>query len=473
MNFFQFTSSGWIEQGILYYFVWLNGIYTLQLLVACYVSYNRYKEIQAENANQVLQSNSLPPLTFLVPAYNESKTITITLQNLLTLSYQNKQIILINDGSKDNTLEFLINTFDLIKVPPSILELIPTQPILSYYRSKKFLSLLVVDKKNGGKADAVNAGINACITPLFVVLDSDTLIDDKSLNNLIRPCLTEKNTVITGASIRLVNGCQVIRNRVIDMNFPSNILAGIQAVEYLRAFFLGRLGWNWTHGCLIVSGAFGVFNTEIARKIGGFDPNSIGEDMEFVVRLHRYMHETKQPYRITFIQDPVARTEAPEDLKSLAKQRQRWHIGLVQTLWKHRIMFFNPKYGVEGLVTIPFFVFGEMLAPLVEITGYGLLAYYLIFGVVNWTFFWTFLFLSWGFTTFLSTITILVSEEITYRAYPTWHHVMKMLGVTLLENCGYRQMTVIWRLQGLFSAFKKKQKWGDMVRKGYNTKTKL
>lgn len=456
-----------IQYFILFYFLWLNGLYLILLFVATRSIYRGFQETSQEDFERIIKSDSLPTLTFIVPAYNEEMTIEQSVRTLLQLSYRYKQIIVVNDGSIDLTLEVLKHAFSLIKIPATTLGTIKTQLVRTFYQSRDYANLLVVDKVNGGsKADALNAGINACTSPIFVVMDSDTLIDDQQFNLLIRPFLMDSKIVVAGAPVRVVNGCVVEGNRIIKFGFPTNFLAGIQCVEYLRAFFLGRMGWNWTRGNLIVSGAFGIFSREVMVRIGGYDRYSLGEDMEIIMRLHRRAHELGEDYKVVFIPNPVAWTEVPEDWSSLAKQRQRWQRGLIQTLKKHQKMFLNLRYGWEGMVTVPFFVLGELLAPIIEMIGYVIviLSYWL--NLINWNFFWLFLGVAWGFTLFLSLMSILM-EELTFRRYPSFKHIIQMLAFAILENFGYRQMTVFWRMQAFFHSRKGSREWEGLRRKGF------
>lgn len=467
INFLTALFDG-VQYAILIYFFVLNGFYCFLLIAAIKAIHLSYRESTLEDIEQITRSDSLPSITFIVPAYNEELTIEQTVRTLLQLTYRYKQLIVINDGSTDLTLEVLKHHFALVKIQPFFLGDIKTQPVLSYYQSHNYGNLLVIDKVNGGsKADAVNAGINACMTPVFVVMDSDTLIDDEALNCLIHPFLLDSRTIVAGATVRVVNGCVVEGNRIIEYHFPDQFLAGMQCVEYLRAFYLGRMGWGWSRGNLIVSGAFGMFNTKAVLAIGGYDPHSLGEDMEVIIHLHRNQHERNKDYKIVFIPNPIAWTEVPEDWRSLGRQRERWHRGLIQILKKHRIMFLNRRYGLEGLVNFPYYTIGEMFAPIVEFTGYIILIISYFLGLINWTFFWLFLALAWGLTILLSISCILI-EEMTFRRYPSFKNLIQMLVYAVIENCGYRQMTVFWRMKAFFRLKKNSRGWMEMKRRGFH-----
>lgn len=452
---------------ILIYFLWLNGIYCVLLFFAIKYSYQDHRQSELEDISQLMQSNSLPTISFIVPAHNEAQTIERSVRTLLQLTYRYKQLIVINDGSTDLTLDILKHTFKLAKIPPFYIHHVKSQPVLGYYQSREYANLLVIDKMAGGsKADASNAGLNACSSPYVVVMDSDTLIVDSEFNCLIRPFLMNPKTIAIGAILRVVNDCRVGPNRIEEVVFPTYFLSGMQCLEYLRAFYFGRMGWNWARGNMIVSGGFGLFNTNALVEVGGYDSKSLAEDMEMVVHLHYTAHQDNRDYNIEFLPNPVAWTEVPEDWRSLANQRERWHRGLIQTLKRYRKMCFNPRFGWEGMVTFPFYVFGEMLAPIIEMTGYFIIIFCYIFGLLNWQFFWLFLGVAWGLMSLFSISSILI-EELTFRRYSSVKNITQMILFAILENFGYRQMTVYWRVKAFFRPKGGKHKWVAIKRKGF------
>lgn len=456
-----------IQFFILLYFLLLNGIYCVLLYFAIKYSYQHYQESELEDLSQLIQSDSLPLITFIVPAYNEAQTIEGSIRTLLQLSYRYKQLIVVNDGSSDLTLDILKHRFSLMKIPPFFIYDIKCAPIHSYYQSHEYPNLLVIDKLNAGsKADALNAGINACMSSIVVTMDSDTLIVDSEFNSLIRPFLMDSNTIMSGAILRVVNDCKIGTNQIKKVVFPTDILSGMQCLEYLRAFYFGRMGWNWARGNLIVSGAFGMFKTEPIVQAGGYDPHSLAEDMEMTVHVHYLEHLANRDYKVAFLPNPVAWTEVPEDWRSLAHQRERWHRGLIQTLKRYREMCFNPRFGWEGMVTFPFYVFGEMFAPLIELTGYVILIISYFFGFMNWQFFWLFLGMAWGLMTLFSISSILI-EELTFRRYSSLRNIAQMVVFAMLENFGYRQMTVWWRVKAFFHPEPGERKWVAIKRIGF------
>src|SRR5213596_138502 len=296
-----------------------------------------------------MRSDALPPTT------------------ILTLEYRNFEVIVVNDGSKDDTMGRLRHAFDLFEIPRTYPDTIPSAPVRAVYRSRARTRLMVIDKENGGKADSLNAAINASRFPLVIAVDADTLIEPDALLRLTRPFLLGRQIAAVGGTVRVANGCTVKDGRVNDARVPRRFLPGIQVVEYLRAFLFGRLGWNRLGGSLVISGAFGLFRKDYLHAIGGYDVASVVEDLDLVVRLHGYLQRRKIPYEITFIPDPVAWTEVPDSARVLSRQRERWHRGLIASMWQYKGMLFNPRYGRVGLIAMPFFAFGEALAPLIEV----------------------------------------------------------------------------------------------------------
>ena len=451
---------------ILAYFLALNTFYALLLVLSIPEIWEQTRLAEDEDFQRLMQSDALPPITILVPAYNESATIETSVTAILTLEYRNFEIVVVNDGSKDDTMERLRQAFELYEVPRTYAEAIPTQPLRALYRSRTRTRLLVIDKENGGKADSLNAAINASRFPLVIAVDADTLIEPDALLRLTRPFLLGAQIAAVGGTIRVANSCVVKDGRVTDARVPRLFLPGIQVVEYLRAFLFGRLGWNRLGGSLVISGAFGLFRKDYLHAIGGYRVSSVVEDLDLVVRLHRHLQRRKIPYEITFIPDPVAWTEVPESLRILSRQRERWHRGLISAMWQYKGMLFNPRYGRVGLIAMPFFTFGEMLAPLIEVLGYGITVLGLAYGVINTSFALLFLLVAWGYGMLLS-IWAVVLEEASFRRYRRAGDLVRLILCALLETFGYRQLTVWWRLRAFATVWKHTRRWGDMTRKGF------
>lgn len=460
------TAISTTDLAILVYFLVLNSFYAVLLILSIPEIWEQTRLAEDEDFQRLMQSDALPPITILVPAYNESATIQASVTAILTLEYRNYEVVVVNDGSKDDTMEQLRHAFDLYEIPRIYPETIETKPLRALYRSRSRSRLLVIDKENGGKADSLNAAINASRFPLVIAVDADTLIEPDALLRLTRPFLLGRQIAAVGGTVRVANNCTVKDGRVTDARVAHKMIPGIQVVEYLRAFLFGRLGWNRLGGNLIISGAFGLFRKEYLMAIGGYHTSSIVEDLDLVVRMHRYLRRNKIKYEIPFIPDPVAWTEVPESFKILSRQRERWHRGLISAMWQYKGMLFNPRYGKVGLLGMPFFTFGEMLAPVVELVGYLITILGLAFGVVNVPFALLFVLVAWGYGMLLS-IWAVVLEEVSFRRYRRFGDLFRLLLFASLENFGYRQLTVWWRLKAFVNAFKGVHVWGDMARKGF------
>jgi len=298
-------------------------------------------------------------------------------------------------------------------------------------------------------------------------VDADTLVAPDALIRLVRPFLLGESVAAAGGTIRVANGCRIENGRVVEARVPRRFLPAVQVPEYLRAFLFGRLGWNRIGGNLIVSGAFGLFQRHFLLAIGGYATGSVVEDLDLVVRLHAYLRRQGLPYDIPFIPDPVAWTEVPSDLRTHRRQRERWHRGLVATLFAHRRMLFNPRYGVIGLVTMPFFFFGEMLAPVVESLGYVLGGLGWALGLLSLRFALLFLAAALGYQLLLS-IWAVVFEETTFHVYPRTRDFARLLLYAVAEPFGYRQLTVLWRLIAFGNAVRGSKTWGVMRRRGFS-----
>jgi cellulose synthase/poly-beta-1,6-N-acetylglucosamine synthase-like glycosyltransferase len=455
---------------VLAYFMAVNGWY-LVLLVSSLLELRRHMLLINDESRHLLLSSTLSPtISILAPAFNEEATIETSLRALLALQYPNLEIIVISDGSKDRTVQVLIDRFDLVAVKTIYEQRIKTKPVRTLYRSSTYPALAVVDKENGGKADALNVGLSFARGELVCAMDADTLIEGDGLQRMVRPFLYATDVVATGGTIRVVNGSEVKHGRVIRARVPSHLLAGVQVVEYLRAFLFGRLGWNRLGGNIIISGAFGLFQRDAVVSAGGYLHDTVGEDMELVLRLKRLSYEQGGPGKIAFVPDPVAWTEVPESAKVLGRQRDRWHRGLADVLWRHRGMMFNPRYGVTGLFVFPYYLFVELLAPVIEVIGLTVLVLGLAFGMLDWKFAALFYLTAYGLGTALTAFTLIL-EDISFHRYETFRDRALLFWWALVENLGYRQMTVYWRLRGLWKFIRGRKDWGVMERKGFRPVT--
>ncbi len=451
---------------VLAYFVLLNVVYLATSLVA-FRALRRYaRRLKILDTEELIARGGVPPITLVAPAYNEEATCVEATRSLLTLRYPEYEILVVNDGSRDATLRRMEEAFELVRAARAPTGAIPTQRVRGVYRSRTHPSLWVVDKENGGKSDALNAGLNHCRTPLFCAMDADSLLERDALIRVVRPFLEDRRTVAVGGIIRIINGCTVERGEVKRVRLPAAALPRFQVLEYLRAFLSGRMGWAALDSTLIISGAFGLFRRATVVAVGGFATDTVGEDMDLVVRLHRHCRERRIPYRVTFVPDPVAWTECPETLRVLGRQRDRWQRGLTEVLTRHRRMLFNPRYGRIGLIAYPYFFFLEMLGPAVEVAGYAAFVVLLAFGMTSTPYTLAFLAVALVFGIALS-IAAVGLEELSFRRYPRLRDLLQLFELAVVENVGYRQLQTWWRVQGMISAMRGRRGWGTMTRKGF------
>ncbi len=457
--------TGFIEWGILGYFLALHLTH-LSLILRAFFSIRGYQdEVETDRLDTAFETSHYKPMTLICPAHNEEAGVVPSVNSLISLRYPEFQVVVVNDGSKDATLERLIAAFKLRPSHRVLRELLPTAEVRGIYESAYVPNLVVVDKANGGKADALNCGVNLARYPLVCCMDGDSLLENDSLLRIARPFMDRPNLVASGGVIRPLNGCRVTPMGIRGIFLPDSWLARFQIVEYLRAFLFGRVGLASLDTMFIVSGAFGVFRKDLVVKVGGFETATIGEDFELIVRLHRRLRELKQPHHITLVPDPVCWTEVPEDLGVLGRQRNRWQRGLLETLWKHRKMWFNPKYGRVGLFSMPYFIFFEALAPIIESLGYVVFALSLWSHSINSRFAILFICVALLLGVLNSVVSVLL-QEISGHRYQGLRAWGLLLFTALLENFGYRQLTVWWRLRGTLDWIRGKEGWGHMKRKG-------
>lgn len=421
--------------------------------------------------NVILSSPFAPSVSVIAPAYNEGKTIIDNVNALNHLFYHDYDIIVVNDGSKDDTLEKLINAFNLIKVEYAINYRLRHQELLGVYKStnKSYGRLTVVDKRNGGKADALNAGINLSRKDVFVVIDVDSILESDALLKLAKPFLEEsddKTVLATGSVVRIANSCEVEDGKIVSVSFPKEFLPKFQVVEYNRAFMMGRMAWSKLNGLLLISGAMGMFNREVVIDCGGYSTHTVGEDMELIVRMRRHMEEINQKYSVVYIPDPLCWTEVPASVRILGRQRNRWTRGSIETLFTHKKIFFNPKYGIMGMLGYPYWFFFEWLSPLMEFFGVIYFISLAIVGASNWPFFLMLLSFIYSFAIVFSTWSILF-EEMTFDRYKKKTDIFKMFLVALIEPFVLHFLNTWWAIKGNYSYFRGTTGWGSMDRKGF------
>jgi cellulose synthase/poly-beta-1,6-N-acetylglucosamine synthase-like glycosyltransferase len=459
--------------GILLYSIVLLGFYLFIGLYAIggirrYLLSNRFTDYRMLAASPLA-----PGMSILAPAYNEAATVVDNVRSLLSIHYNNLEVIIINDGSKDDSLAKLITEYSLHKIDFFVNEQIPAKRVRGVYKSDNpvFHKLVVVDKENGGKADALNVGVNIAGKPYIVCIDVDCILEQDAILKMAKPFLeeTRHRVIASGGVVRIANSCVIKNGRLEKVNLPDRFLPRVQTLEYIRAFLLGRMAWSRMNGLLLISGAFGAFEREIVIACGGYNHKTVGEDMELVVRMRRYMEEKKEPYKVTYIPDPLCWTEAPESYKILGRQRNRWTRGTIETLRFHKVMFFNPNYGLLGMLSYPYWLFFELLAPVVEFAGIMGFLLEALLGHLQWPVFFALLgfILSFGF---LYSIFAILMEVLTYNQYNQTKDILRLGLTALLEPFLFHPFVVWSAIRGNIDLIRKKNSWGEMTRQGFAAK---
>ncbi len=455
---------------IIFYMVLIIGIYSSMLIFAYFYMKKGLRLDKVTDNDKSLKMIYSKPVSIIVPAYNEELGVVDTIHSLLTLEYPQFEIIIVNDGSKDNTLQTVIERFEMKEVHRTVKRELPTKEVRGIYESDLHPNIVLVDKVNGGKADALNVGINISHYPYFCSIDGDSILSNTSLLRVMQPIISSNDEVIAaGGSVRIANGADVQMGTVVDAVVPNNPFVIMQIIDYLRAFYMGRIALSKFNLVLIISGAFSVFSKRWVIKAGGYSVNTIGEDMELVVKLHRYMLENNLKKRIEFVPDPVCWTEAPDNMRDLRTQRRRWHQGLLGSLMIHKKMMFNPKYKQIGLISFPYFWLVEFFGPVIELLGYLYIIISFIIGelYLDSAIILTALFLV--YSSFLSMFAILL-EAWSINTYPRIRDIFKLIGFSLSETFWFRPLTIFFRIEGIIYYLRKREDWGQLQRRGLSKK---
>ncbi|MEK4340725.1 glycosyltransferase family 2 protein [Brevibacillus sp. FSL L8-0710] len=457
----------------MYYVIVVNSIYLVinifsHLNISTIIKRARFSRFQS-----LAGSKRVPPVSILVPAYNEELTIIENVRSLLALQYPEYEVIVINDGSKDDTLNVLIREFGLKRQSHvSVRSVVPSSAPSGIYHNPQYPQLYVIDKENGGKADSLNAGINLSHYPLIASIDADSLLERDALIRLAQVYMENpEETVAIGGNVRIANGCWIEDGMVKEVRLPDKILPMFQTIEYMKAFLGGRIGWSSINGLIIVSGAFGLFRKDCVIAVGGYREGYPGEDMNIIIKLHKYMLENKKKYRIAFCPDAVCWTQAPDSLHILASQRKRWGRGNLKNMIEYRHMLFNPKYKIMGLLTMPYNVLFETLNPYFKLTGFLALVGYSFFDMTHAHIVLIFLAINLLYG-YLLTISGILLEEFAFRRYTKPSDLLKLLGYGFLMFFGYYQLGAIWRVLGHIDFLRNNNTWGVMTRQSWKVETR-
>ncbi|MBY0144939.1 glycosyltransferase [Neobacillus niacini] len=454
---------GWF---IAVYMVIVIVFYSVILIISTIQLRKEYQLDRIQAYEDYMEEFNTRPVSIIVPAFNEEAGIIQSVRSLLSVNYPTYEIIVVNDGSTDQTLKKLIEHYDMKEISRVVRKQVHTKPIKTIYQSSILSNLFLVDKENGGKADALNVGLNFSHYPYFCSLDGDSVLEPDAFLKVMKPIIDSNEEVIaSGGSVRIANGCEIKNGHILKIGLSDNPIVVMQIIEYLRAFLMGRIGLSRHNLLLIISGAFGVFSKHWSIEAGGYKTDTVGEDMELVVRIHRLLKERGVNKKIVYVPDPVCWTEVPEDTTILRRQRRRWHRGLFESLWTHRGLTFNPKYGSIGMISFPYFWIVEFLGPIIEFLGYIFMILCLFLGGVYIEFAILLFLLSCLYGSLFSMTAVLL-EEWSLTKYPKVSDILKLFLYSLTETIWYRPMTVFWRCEGVWQMLKGDKSWGEMKRKG-------
>lgn len=430
---------------ILWYIIIIDMCYILLLFASLKTIFFSYIEQKSLKTTGLIRNYKMPPVTVIIPVFNGSDLILESIYSVLNSnSHEQIRIIVVNDGSTDETLNIIINTFEMQQIPNNYPETIKIRhKVRGQYYSKYNINIILVDKENGGKSDALNSGLNLCETDLFITLDHDTIVKPDAIFILVVNLLHKKNALAIGGAIYVANGCIIKNGKIISEEVSTNLICAAQTCEYLRSFLYGRAGWEAAGGSLCYSGAFTLFDYNAVMGVGGFDYNNVANDFEIITHLQAKAHSKYNQFssHLGFAPSAIAWTYAPTNLKAYWKQRTNWQMGSIQSLMRHKKLFFNRKYGVIGMLTYPFFLLGEIFAPFIIGTGYIICFICWLFGMVNYYWVLIILLVSFGLSLSVSLSTMLISF-LTFNKYRTPSDKWRLFAGVLAENLGLRQMLV-------------------------------
>lgn len=464
------------ETFVAYYSLSYLSVYLL-LAILSWAAIKRYYRSKYYLLKEILvKSNHTVGVSIIAPAFNEEKTIVYNVKSLLFQEYPKFEVIIVNDGSTDSTLTKLIEEFSLVKVDFFYEGKIPTEHVRGHYKSTDpiYAKLLIVDKENGkSKADASNAGINSAKYSLFVCTDVDCILRKDTISMLAKPFIENTEKVIaTGAAIRISNSCKFKDGVLYESHFPDNYYARFQELEYIRSFLFGRMAWSKINGLLLVSGGLGMFDKETVIEAGGYWNKSLGEDMELITRMRKLMHEKKEKFLIIYIPESLCWTEVPANFGVFLRQRVRWARGLIQTLFFHKKMILNPKYGITGLLILPHYLFFEFAVPVLELVGILVLITDYLFFDINYHFLIVCTVFVYLFYITITLISVFL-DQLIYKHYTGIKEVLILIAMVFIEPIVFHPMTVYASLKGYWHfLIKKEQKWGVQSRQGFDNSEK-
>lgn len=455
-----------------FYFFVGNTIYFVVIVCGMLNAIKILSRREIDIVAKLARMRAISPITVIVPCYNEEANIVNSIKSMLNLNYPALEVIVVNDGSKDKSIDALKEAFQLVPSQEAESHMLPSKPVKAHYRSRMYQNLLVIDKENGGKSDALNVGLNHSAYELVCCVDADSFLESEGLIRVSLPFIFDPSSIVaTGGSIMVASDrVKLDEGGARSSLIPWSFLAMVQSIEYLRAFLIGRLGWNFLRADTMISGAFGVFRKSALVKAGGYAFKTVGEDMEVFLRIMEYARRHKEKAEVRMLPDPVCWTEAPSDFKTLGNQRSRWSQGLAESLWRRRGMFFRSWTGSIGWLGLPYQLLYELLTPLVEVVGYCITLIGFLFGYLEVTHVLVVAMTTMFYGCLLNLLVILI-DQVSFRRYPDPRDVLKLAIAACLEQFLFRQINIFYRIRGLYRWARGNHSWGEMKRAGIKLKT--
>lgn len=449
----------------IFFVLYLVGYATFLLLSVTVGSSELWNARRRSRLRNEMKKDYYIPVSVIVPAHNEGVTIEATVRSLLMLEYKLYEIVVVDDGSTDDTTETMVKAFSMQQILRPIQRVLKTQPVEAVFETRSLkVPITLIRKKNGGKADALNVGINADRYPYFICMDADSVLQRDSLEKIVRPVFEDDDVIAVGGTVRPCNGAQIKDGQVVKYRMPKKILACMQVLEYDRSFLASRILFDKFNGSIIISGAFGLFKKSTVINVGGYDTGRLGEDMELIVKLHVFCRENQIPYRIRYAADAVCWTQVPERFRDLVKQRKRWHIGLFQSMSRFRRIFLNPKFGMVSFISYMYFLLYELLSPYIEVFGVLTVVFAYYADLINVPFMILF-FLIYAVYSAVLSLTAFFSRVHTADLKLTGSDMLKAVGLCFFEVSCLRFAMAWVRMSALWGYGRKKNQWGRIERK--------
>lgn len=454
----------------LFYVVYLVLYATFMLASVTVGAFELYDRDKMKRVRNEIKHEFAFPVSILVPAYNEEVTILASIESLLSLDYMLYEVIVVDDGSRDRTAAKLVEHFNMLQIDRPIQKGLRCQPESAVYEAKVGnVHLTLISKLNGGKGDALNMGINASRYPYFLCIDADSVLQRDALKRITQPVLEDDSVVAVGGMIRAAQ-CAVLDDGIVQEFFiPNNLLIAIQVVEYERSFLSSRIMMDRFNGNLIISGALGLFKKDVVVAAGGYDVNTLGEDMELVMKLHVFCRNHSYKYSIRYEPDAICWSQVPSRFQDIRRQRRRWHLGLFQSMIKYRLVLGDTRYGLMGLISYLYYLLYELFSPIIELLGLLVVAISMMFGLINPVMMLWFLLL-YGIYGAILTITAFFQRTYIQNLKMGPMDILKVLAACVLESMLFRYVLSYVRATAFMSYHKHKRQWGVIKRDKVNTR---